>query len=329
MKTAVYFYAIILLSSTLSATDYSNESSPDMLSPDYYNAGEEDSIRLITNSVISLTREEGLHHPLLGESLPNYSIFRDFGDLVGRNNNYQYHPARDFYVENKATLVNIYAAHDGLIDTCTNITKYRHHISITCPILSKEGEEIAKLTTIYAHVDLDSNMLALQDGDFVKKGDLICTHLYSGTMGGPHLHFEIRFYDKNAEGTEEFYGWAFSTPSSGPWEYGYWDTSIGLGYGNPDNYISDENTAIQSTESLALQVYPNPTKGKITFPFDTSQIIGDIKLYQLNGNLLETLSPALSNCSTIDLSHYPDGYYLGFFEIANGNKYSFKVLKRS
>jgi hypothetical protein len=55
---------------------------------------------------------------------------------------------------------------------------------------------IGKRVTLYVHVDLDldeAGGLSL-DGQIVKAGGLISQHLYSDTVGGPLLHFEIRYY---------------------------------------------------------------------------------------------------------------------------------------
>ena len=69
-------------------------------------------------------------------------------------------------------------------------------------------------------------------------------HLYSGTRGGPHLHFEIRYYRSEDTGNETFYGNSIgpggssdlTEPSAGSWSYGYWNPDIGYGFGNPKNH---------------------------------------------------------------------------------------------
>ncbi|MFT6020696.1 MAG: murein DD-endopeptidase MepM/ murein hydrolase activator NlpD, partial [Saprospiraceae bacterium] len=72
------------------------------------------------------------------------------------------------------------------------------------------------------------------------KGDLVSKNLYSETMGGPHLHFEIRFYRNSEIGNEDFYNWQnsgnYTTQSSGIWSYGYWNPDVGYGFGNPLNF---------------------------------------------------------------------------------------------
>jgi len=82
------------------------------------------------------------------------------------------------------------------------------------------------------------------DGQYVKQGDLVSKHLYSGTRGGPHLHFEIRYYRPGDEGNEEFYKFVgpsgsdqYTMESTGSWSYGYWDPNVGYGFGNPKNHF--------------------------------------------------------------------------------------------
>ncbi len=69
-----------------------------------------------------------------------------------------------------------------------------------------------------------------------KAGDLISKHLYEGTRGGPHLHFEIRYYRPTDNGTEEFYGFRQSAPGAGDWPNGRWDPDHGYGFGPPASH---------------------------------------------------------------------------------------------
>lgn len=65
-----------------------------------------------------------------------------------------------------------------------------------------------KLVSIYAHIDLDLDETAglNLNGSSVVKGQLVSKNLYSGTTGGPHLHFEIRYYRPNDNPSTDFYG---------------------------------------------------------------------------------------------------------------------------
>ena len=55
-------------------------------------------------------------------------------------------------LENSEGLV---AAYDGVVATFRDAPKYRHYISITKIITDKDGKELGKLVTLYAHVELD------------------------------------------------------------------------------------------------------------------------------------------------------------------------------
>ncbi|MBL4700051.1 MAG: peptidoglycan DD-metalloendopeptidase family protein [Phycisphaeraceae bacterium] len=97
---------------------------------------------------------------------------------------------------NRETNVTLYATYDGRVTTFRNAPKFRHYLALTKNIVADNGDILGKIVTVYAHLDLDldkASGLSL-DGAIVKKGDTISKHLYAGTKGGPHLHFEIRYY---------------------------------------------------------------------------------------------------------------------------------------
>ena len=65
----------------------------------------------------------------------------------------------------------------------------------------------------------------------------------SGTVGGPHLHFETRYYRLGDAGDETFYGSAdpfseekLTEPSAGQWSYGIWNPDVGYGFGHPSSH---------------------------------------------------------------------------------------------
>ena len=211
----------------------------DLLTPNYYNT-DNTSLRNEINKYIYFARLIEYNHPFRnpeGQINATYTIGKDFGFVT---NGAQYHPALDMH-PNNPTDVTLYAAHDGIIHTYRDSPKYRHHLSITKDIYDDENNLLGKLVSIYAHIDLDEdegNNLFM-NGTEVSKGDVVSENLYSGTVGGPHLHLEIRFYRKDENSDEEFYHWqqnsTYTTPSSGIWTYGYWNPNIGYGYGNPEN----------------------------------------------------------------------------------------------
>jgi len=85
-------------------------------------------------------------------------------------------------------------------------------------------------------LDLDETDGLVMDGKTVKAGDLLSKNLYSGTQGGPHLHFEVRYYRPNDDGTEEFYGFRGPAPGAGEWPNGFWDPDTGYGFGHPESH---------------------------------------------------------------------------------------------
>lgn len=237
MKTPQLSIAVFLLHLIAQA------SAPDMLTPEYYQTKRSDPFREKVDEFIDACQDVELHHPLKDEygKCPDYRIPQrgGFGASKGRGRDLQHHPATDLHIENRETDANLYAAHGGVVSTVRNAPKYRHCITITKIITDKDGVELGKLVTLYGHVDLDldeAEGLKL-DGQTVEAGDLISKHLYEGTVGGPHLHFEIRYYRPEDKGNEEFYGFRQSAPStSDDFPLGKWNAEHGYGYGRPENH---------------------------------------------------------------------------------------------
>lgn len=257
LKSKLFFISILLtisfvISCDKETTEINEEpedkitlNSVDMLTPAYYKSETDISfVKEINNFVSFVQQEEIFHNPLeneLGEK-PGFLIpsFGAFGAEKGTAA--QHHAAVDIHVGNDFTKVNLYAAHDGIVTTFKDADKYRHYIAISKDII-QNSVKIGKLVTLYAHVDLDLDetegleMNNLQ----VTKGELLSKNLYSGTLGGPHLHFEIRYYRTDDIGDETFYGYVNSTvglsvPSAGIWQYGVWNPSVGYGFANPKSH---------------------------------------------------------------------------------------------
>jgi murein DD-endopeptidase MepM/ murein hydrolase activator NlpD len=222
--------AVILLTPALLCAD--------MLSPLYHNG----KIKAEADVFLSACHTIEMHHPLEDPSgkLPNYAVpfFGTFGAGKGPTKTEQHHPATDLKINGGNTDVELYAAHDGVIATVRDAAKYRHYISITKIITDKGGKELGKLVTLYGHVDLDldeADGLNL-DGKKVQQGELISNHLWRGTRGGPHLHFEIRYFRPSDSGAEEFYGFRESVPGTGKWPNGKWSAAHGFGFGEPESH---------------------------------------------------------------------------------------------
>jgi len=220
-----------------------NGTHQDFLTPTYYNTNEND-LRDEINTFIHFSRLDEYQHPFQnpnGKLIP-YATNRAFGMGIGMGGTSQHHPAIDLHPANPSE-VSLYAAQEGIVHTYRDSSKYRHYLTITKEVKDSENNSIGKLVILYAHIDLDldENQSIQLNGQYVNKGDLVSENLYSETMGGAHLHFEIRFYRNTEIGTEEFYSWGnneiYTTQSSGSlWSYGYWNKTIGYGFGNPMNF---------------------------------------------------------------------------------------------
>lgn len=214
----------------------------DMLTPVYYNSDNNDPFKIEVNNFLEQVRKIEFHHPLESVSgrIPSFTVPAN-GEFGAPKGTIQHHAAVDLHIENNETEVVLYASHDGIVRTEKDAAKYRHYLSITKEIRDSSNQIIGKLVTLYGHIDLDldeAEGLSL-NGQFVSVGDTVSKHLYSGTVGGPHLHFEIRYYRSSDDGNEEFYGSKTAERtehSAGQWSYGYWNPNVGYGYGNPENH---------------------------------------------------------------------------------------------
>jgi len=220
----------------------------DFLTPAFYHAGSDDSFRHEVNRSVHFARKVAFRHPLEDDAqqVQGYSTGKLFGDGTGPAGTSEHHPAADLHIGSGETAVDLYASHDGYVSTYEDAPKYRHYLSITKEIEGDDGQSVARLVTLYAHLDLDLDEAdgLLMDGQTVQAGDRISGHLYAETVGGPHLHYEIRYYRPADVGDENFYGSDvgpdadadLTEPSAGPWSYGVWNPQIGYGFGDPLNH---------------------------------------------------------------------------------------------
>ncbi len=305
----------------------------DMLTPEYYNTPNGGAFRLEVNKFVHYARQQPFQHPFKDSSgqIPTYTIHRGFGDGIGPGGTGSHHPALDYYVGN-STQVNIYAAHEGIVAISRDIARYRHYLSVTTDIHDSLGNIIGEMATLYAHIDLDLDSAANLnlDGQYVSKGDLVSMHLYSGTMGGPHLHFEIRYYRTTDAGIEDFYGGNVrgnTSPSSGSWTYGFWNPNTGYGFADPLNQINSESlNVVENNFQNQIAIYPNPTKNILSIEIDGMIENAIIELLNLQGQIIERYEVDINSTVIIDLSNYPSGLY--FSRISNGKKYYIaKVFK--
>jgi murein DD-endopeptidase MepM/ murein hydrolase activator NlpD len=217
----------------------------DLLTPAYYDADPGSAFREAVNELVHFARLESLHHPLQAgcDDVPAYTVPAngEFGAGKGPGGVGGHHAAVDLHPDSGSTEVPLYAAHGGYVTTYRDAPKYRHYLAITKIIVNDEGAAVGQMVTLYAHIDLDLDEAdsLFMDGRFVSKGQLLSQHLYSGTAGGPHLHFEMRLHRTADIGSEVYYGFVgtgLSEPSTGPWVYGLWNPAIGYGFADPRNH---------------------------------------------------------------------------------------------
>ena len=316
--------SILIASNTYTQTYPNNEDGDyeDMLTPEYYLTGNNEPFRNEINTFVHFARLDSFQHPFEDSAgqRPIYSMHRGFGDGIGLNGTSQHHPAIDLHIENGATNVFMYAAYDGIINTYRDAPKYRDYLSLTKNIEDSVGNIIGKMVTIYAHIDLNLDSLdnLLLNGQTINKGDIVSKHLYSGTLGGPHIHFEIRYYRINDIGDEEFYGFVgpdgsttHTEPSFGSWSYGYWNPNIGYGFGNPENHFSNSPNSIETTSfKHRLSVFPNPTRNIATIDLKKIYSKVNISVYSLVGRIIYQDKQLSTSHINVDLSNFKSGIYL-------------------
>ncbi len=287
----------------------------DMLTPEYYNNMDSSTFRHEVNKFIHFARQTPFRSPF--EESTSYSLERGFGDGIGFNNTSQHHNAFDMHVGDKDSNVVMLASMAGTVSTYRDASKYRDYITITNSVKDSLGNSIGKMVVLYGHLDLklDSIDNLNLNGQFVQKGDTISTHLYSGTLGGAHLHFEIRYYRLNDNGVDDFYNWQNNSPttvqSSGPWSYGYWNPDMGYGFAHPDNHLNFNCTlAIELENSQKeMSVFPNPVQDNCTIILPAIRI-NAVEIYNLNGQLIKTLPVANNTKISHNMSTYKRGVYI-------------------
>ena len=200
----------------------------DMLTPAYYSSTTESNFVSEVDNYLHFARSVPFQLPFIDSTggAPDYSIGRSFGEGIGPGGTGSHHPAIDYYMNSTGNKVNLYAPCDGYVEIDGSVDRYRHFVSITHEIYDSSSHFLGKMKVILAHIDLDLDAAdgILPNGTYVKKGALISGNLYSGTMGGPHLHLEIRYYRPTDLGDEDFYGGPVgdkTSPSAGTWTYGY------------------------------------------------------------------------------------------------------------
>jgi Secretion system C-terminal sorting domain/Peptidase family M23 len=343
MKDLLLFIMLFFSVFCIAQTEYPNdETGPyeDMLTPEYYLSANGSDFRSEVNKFIYYAREIRFHHPLENSEGFIPSIYTpamgQFGAGKGPTRTQQYHPAIDMHVGNDEVDVNIYAAFDGYIATYKDAAKYRDYISLVTEVKDENNNVLGKVRVIYGHVDLlldEADNIKL-DGKFVQKGELISKHLYSGTMGGPHLHFEIRYYRPGEKGNEDFYGSIFpgvptdfTEPSAGSWEYGFWNPELGYGFAHPENHFGTLSSVKKIQLEENILIYPDPAKGYVNVFNGNFVQEMELYLFPIEGELLKQKLIGGKQIETIDLSSYEKGVYLiKIFDLSGINSSVCKII---
>lgn len=316
----IFIGAILFSINVFSQTILNNEDEQyeDMLTPQYYNTPDSGSFRLELNKFIHFARLIPFQHPFQTPSgeIPGYTIERSFGHGLGPGGTGSHHPAIDYYLNNKDS-VDLFAACDGYVKIDKTVSRYRHCLSITREVKDSTETVIGKMVVIYAHIDLDLDVAdnINLDGKFVKKGDLVSKNLYSGTVGGPHLHFEIRYYRATDSGDEDFYGGQVgdkTSPSAGSWIYGFWNPDAGYGFAHPYNHLS---LAITGTSENYLpddiKIFPNPVNSTLTVESNNPLDNKILTIFTLQGRkLYRNMLTENKKDIIIDFKDYAKGVYL-------------------
>ena len=334
-KIIILLFGFIFFSSNSFSQNYPNNEDgqfQDMLTPAYYNAPNGDDFRNDLNCFFRFARLVPFQHPLenpLGE-ISIYNVHRAFGDEISQNGIVlQHHPATDMYIGNAESEVELFASIDGYVETFQDAPKYRDYLTISKNVEDSVGNIVGKIVVFYGHIDLDldiSDGLSL-NGQSVNKGDTISKHLYSETMGGAHLHFEIRYYKPSDIGNEDYYGWAggssaYTEPSSGPWSYGYWDTNFGYGFANAENHFNYSDVSIESVNiEDNISIFPNPVNDFLQINIDNYEQ-SCLTVFDITGKVI--LEKTFHKTIRLNTQNFKKGVY--FIEIKTQNKLLTKKL---
>jgi len=334
--------AIVAISSFIfsSMAQYpDNESGPiqDLITPEYYATPTGGAFRTEINKFVFFARAIPFRNPLEDSfgNIPSYTIPAEGTFEVGKGpgGTAEHHAANDLHVGTDDTLVTMYAAHDGYVNTYYGALKYRDYLTITTDVKDDNNVVLGKMVTIYGHLDLahDTTAGLFMDGQYVNQGDLVSNYLYSGTVGGPHLHLEIRYYRLADLGTESFYGFigtGLTDPAAGIWQYGLWNPTVGYAVAQPDNHLSSSMTAVDEVgKEEELRIYPNPSKGAYNIRFTGWQERFEMQVYDALGRKVYRNTVEASDVISVDLSHLDTGTYTVNIDLPDGKKYTRLIVR--
>ena len=110
-------------------------------------------------------------------------------------------------------------------------------------------------------------------------------------------------------------------------------TTFGLGikqlivFAKPAIQTTSLDEMTDTDEKMDINVYPNPTSGKLSVQSPNAQEIREILIYDSIGHSIGRFDPP-SVSTEIDLSPYSSGMYVGVFVLRNGERVSKVILKQ-
>ena len=337
-NTIVLICGIALFATTFHAQTYPENDSgafQDLLTPAYYGTPIGGAFRNEINKFVYHARQEPFQHPLedsLGVA-PTFLIpaAGSFSAGKGPTGTESHHKANDMHIVPSLTDVTLYASISGNATTFRNAPIYGDYLAITTDIKDSANTVLGKMVVIYGHIDLNLDSLdgLSLDGLYLNKGEIVSNHLHAATPGGPHLHYEIRYYRPGDMGTETYFGFlggGLTVPSAGIWTYGSWNPSFGYGFAQLENHLpSTITTVAEPIVNSSMEVYPNPSTETVTLKMTRDVEVQNISMYNSNGQLIQI--EISSSTNTIDISTLHSGvYYLEVFDKMN-NRYTTKIIK--
>ncbi len=298
----------------------------DLLTPQYYLSEDGAEIRDEINKFIFFARMEPFQHPLESPAgvLPvfNTPVNGTFEVGKGPGKTGEHHKAVDMHLGSGGVDMEIYASHSGNVTAFYNAKKYANHLKVTKDIKDSSGNVLGKLVTLYGSLDLDLDEESglSPSGQFVEKGELISKHLHPETVGGPHLHYEVRYYRNADVGDEEFYGFFgqdLTDSSAGSWSYGMWNPSVGYGFANPENHYNQIIKSVYNNLQNEISIYTNSFNKSIIVNMNSE--LGkssSMKIININGQMMFQKKP--SKEMVISTKEFSNGVYFLLLENEKG-----------
>lgn len=166
-------------------------------------------------------------------------------------------------------------------------------------------------------------------------------HIYGSTPGEVFMFsenssgewVETQLIQSNDIAAEDFYGWAVSMYEDQIMVGAPWEDEDEMGNNPVDRagsaYIFKNptlGTPQFNANTRGVLGYPNPTNSFFNIE-STIKTINKIRIYTLNGLLLQEVNAKGVNISTLDVKSFEEGMYLLQIELEDGSKINQKMIK--